>query len=101
MGGLDAPLIEKRLRQFRRPHCSLLRIDETYIEVRDEWRYLYRAIDKHSMSIDFLLTARRDLDAAKQFFRKMLANQPLLVPDRIGTDGASRPLRILPSFLAA
>ena len=36
----------------------------------------------------FLLTATRDLDAAKRFFRKMLQDQPLLAPDRIGTDGA-------------
>jgi len=84
-----APLIEKRLRQFRRPHCGSVRIDETYIRVRGEWRYLYRAINKHGSPVDFLLTARRDLDAAKCFFRKMLADQPLLAPNRIGTDGAS------------
>ena len=83
-----APLIEKRLRQFRKPHCGSIRIDETYIKVRGEWRYLYRAIDKHGNPVDFLLTANRDLDAAKRFFRKMLADQPLLAPDRIGTDGA-------------
>ena len=40
-----APLIEKRLRQFRKPHCGSIRIDETYMRVRGEWRYLYRAID--------------------------------------------------------
>ena len=62
--------------------------DGIYIKVRGEWRYLYRAIDKHGTSVDFLLTARRDLDAAKRFFRKMLADRPLLAPDRIGTDGA-------------
>ena len=84
-----APLIEKRLRQFRKPHCGSIRIDETYIKVRGEWRYLYRAVDKHGNPVDFLLTANRDLDAAKRFFRKMLADQPLLAPDRIGTDGAS------------
>jgi transposase-like protein len=83
-----APLIEKRLRAFRQPHCGSLRIDETYIKVRGEWRYLYRAIDKHGTSVDFLLTANRDLDAAKRFFRKMLSAEPLLAPDRIGTDGA-------------
>lgn len=64
-----APLIEKRLRQFRQPHCGSVRIDGTYIKVRGEWRYLYRAIDKHGEVVDFLLTARRDLDAAKRFFR--------------------------------
>ncbi len=83
-----APLIEKRLRQFRRPHGGSVRIDETYIKVRGQWRYLYRAIDKHGTSVDFLLTANRDLDAAKRFFRKMLSAEPLLAPDRIGTDGA-------------
>ena len=75
-----APLIEKRLRQFRKPHCGSIRIDETYIKVRGEWRYLYRAVEKHGNPVDFLLTANRDLDAAKRFFRKMLQDQPLLAP---------------------
>src|SRR6478736_2112307 len=83
-----APLIERRLRTFRQPHCGSVRIDETYIKVRGEWRYLYRAIDKHGTSVDFLLTANRDLDAAKRFFRKLLSAEPLFAPDRIGTDGA-------------
>jgi IS6 family transposase len=83
-----APLIERRLRLFRKPHCGSVRIDETYIRIRGHWRYLYRAIDKHGTPVDFLLTARRDLDAAKRFFRKMLEDQPLLGPDRIGTDAA-------------
>ena len=38
--------------------------------------------------MDFLLTAKRDLEAAKRFFRKALKEEPLLSPDRIGTDGA-------------
>ena len=73
-----------------------------YIKVRGPWRYLYRAIDKHGTPVDFLLTAKRDLEAAKRdleaakrdleaakrFFRKALKDQPLLSPDRIGTDGA-------------
>ena len=83
-----APLIERRLRPFRKPHCGSVRVDETYVRIRGEWRYLYGAIDKHGEAVDFLLTARRDLDAAKRFFRKMLKDGPLLSPDRIGTDGA-------------
>jgi transposase, IS6 family len=35
-----APDIEMRLRQFRRPHCGSIRVDETYVKVRGEWRYL-------------------------------------------------------------
>jgi transposase-like protein len=42
--------------------------------------------------VDFLLTAQRDLEAAKRFFRKMLQEEPLLSPDRIGTDGAGPPI---------
>src|SRR5829696_1988516 len=83
-----APLIERRLRAFRKPHCGSVRIDETYVKVRGQWRYLDRAIDKHGTPVDFLLTAKRDLDAAKRFFRKMLEEEPLLSPNRIGTDGA-------------
>ncbi len=83
-----APLIERRLRPFRKSHCGSVRVDETYVRIRGEWRYLYRAIDKHGEAVDFLLTARRDLNAAKRFFRKMLKDGPLLSPDRIGTDGA-------------
>ena len=83
-----APLIERRLRTFRKPHCGSIRIDETYIKIRGQWRYLYRAIDKHGNPVDFLLTAKRDLEAAKRFFRKALKEEPLLSPDRIGTDGA-------------
>ena len=38
-----APLIERRLRPFRQPHCGSVRIDETYVRIRGQWRYLYRA----------------------------------------------------------
>jgi transposase-like protein len=54
-----------------------IRVDETYVKIRGKWRYLYRAIDKHIVPVDFLLTAKRDLDAAKPFFRPALKDQPL------------------------
>lgn len=83
------PMIEKWLREFRQPHCGSVRIDETYVKIRGKWRYLFRAIDKHGNPLDFLLTAKRDLAAAKRFFRKMLKDEPLLSPNTIGTDGAN------------
>lgn len=83
-----APLIERRLRRFRKPHCGSVRIDETYVRIKGQWRYLYRAIDKHGNPVDFLLTAKRNLNAAKRFFRKMLQDAPLLSPGKIGIDGA-------------
>lgn len=47
-----APLIEKRLRQFHRPHCGSARIDETYVKIRGKWGYLYRAIAGHVAEAD-------------------------------------------------
>ena len=84
-----APLIEKRLRRFRKPHCGSIRVDETHIKVRGGSKFLYRAIDKHGNPVDFLLTAKRDLSAAKRFFNKMLKDAPLLSPGKFGTDGAN------------
>src|SRR5215210_6576092 len=42
-----APPIERRLRHFRKPHCGSIRMDETYIKIRGQGRYLDRAIDQH------------------------------------------------------
>ncbi|ACL62530.1 IS6-like element ISMno35 family transposase [Methylobacterium nodulans] len=83
-----APALERRLRRFRKPPCGSGRVDETSIRVRGQWRSLDRAIDKPGEAVDVLLTANRDLDAAQRVFRTMLQDQPLLAPDRIGTDGA-------------
>jgi len=47
-------------------------MDETYIKVKGVWKYLYRAVDKKGATVDFLLTARRDMAAAKRFFEKAM-----------------------------
>jgi putative transposase len=47
-------------------------MDETYVKVKGVWKYLYRAIDKQSKTVDFLLTAKRDMAAAKCFFDKAM-----------------------------
>src|SRR6185437_13603306 len=46
------------------------RVDETYVKVKGRWMYLYRAVDSRGQTIDFMLSAKRDADAAKRFFRK-------------------------------
>jgi transposase-like protein len=48
------------------------RVDETYIEVKGEWKYLYRAVDSKGNTLDFMLSAKRDARAAERFFRKAL-----------------------------
>jgi transposase-like protein len=66
------PEFEKRWSQYARPVGGSWRCDETYIKVRGRWAYLYRAVDKQGRTVDFLLSERRDVTAAKRFFGKAM-----------------------------
>ncbi len=61
-------------------------MDETYIRVKGEWRYLYRAVDKHGQTIDFLLTEHRDTEAALRFLTQAIRRHG--VPETITIDGS-------------
>ena len=61
-------------------------IDETYIKVKGQWRYLYRAVDTHGQTIDFLLTEHRDTEAALRFLKKAIRRNGL--PETITIDGS-------------
>jgi transposase-like protein len=62
-----APEMEKRLRwQWRCPRPRSWRVDETYVKVRGQWAYLYRALDKHGNTIGFYLSPTRNGEAAKR-----------------------------------
>src|SRR5437667_9106051 len=65
-----APELNKRCRPHLKPTNKSYRIDETYIKVKGEDKYLYRALDSTGQTIDFLLTAKRDAAAAKRFLRR-------------------------------
>lgn len=47
-------------------------MDETYIEVKGKWKYLYRAVDSESNTLNFMFSAKRDARVAERFFRKAL-----------------------------
>jgi putative transposase len=66
------PLIEKMAQKHKRPVGGSWCMDETYIKVKGAWKYLYRAVDKQGKTVDFLLTAKRDIAAAKRFFDKAM-----------------------------
>ena len=80
------PELDERLRRYLKPTNKSWRIDETYIRVKGSWCYLYRAIDSTGATIDFLLSALRDADAAKRLFRKALSNPSHPQPRVINTD---------------
>ena len=64
------PEFEKRWNHYARPVGDSWRVDETYIKVKGQWVYLYRVVDKQGRTVDFLLSKRRDVAAAKRFFSK-------------------------------
>jgi IS6 family transposase len=67
-----APEINKRIRPYLKMSGTSYRVDETYIKVGKSCKYLYRAVDKQGSTIEFMLSAKRDVSAAKRFFKKMM-----------------------------
>ena len=70
-----APLLEE---EFRRRHKKAVgrswRMDETYVKLKGEWVYDYRAVDKEGKTVDFFLSKRRDISAARGFFEKAIGS---------------------------
>ena len=81
-----APELDRRCRPHLKPTNKSYRVDETYIKVKGQDRYLYRAVDSTGQTIDFLLTAKRDTAAAKRFFRKALSAPGNRTPRVINVD---------------
>ena len=66
------PLFEKAFRKHKRPVGKSWRMDESYIKVSGQWKYLYRAVDKAGKTVDYLLRAQRDKAAARRYFEKAI-----------------------------
>jgi transposase-like protein len=78
--------------RYKRNAGQLWRMDETYIKIKGQWKYLYRAVDTADQAIDFLLTAKRDAAAALRFFRKAIRHhdEPEIVTiDKSGANTAA------------
>jgi transposase-like protein len=66
------PVMAHIFRRRKRPVGTSLRMDETYIKVAGQWKYLYRAVDKSGDTEDFLLTDKRDLAAARRYIERTI-----------------------------
>lgn len=81
-----APELDKRIRPHLQPTNDSWRVDETYIKVKGQWKYLYRAVEAQGNTLDFLLCAKRDATAAERFLRKTLNASHTQFPRVINVD---------------
>ncbi|ASV84478.1 DDE domain protein [Ochrobactrum quorumnocens] len=82
-----APQIAEQAQLRKRLTASSWRVDETYLKVRGKWTYLYRAVDRDGQTLDFMLSERRNLAAARRFFKKAIATNG--VPEKVVIDKSS------------
>lgn len=71
------------------PTASSWRLDETYVKVRGDWCYLYRAVDRNGQTLDFMLSERRDEAAALRFLAKAISSNGLPRACAIDKSGAN------------
>jgi transposase, IS6 family len=81
-----SPELNRRCQPHLKRTNKSYRVDETYIKVKAQDKYLYRAVDSTGQTIDFLLTAKRDTAAAKRFFEKVFSSSSNPIPRVINVD---------------
>ncbi|MBJ8190292.1 IS6 family transposase [Bacillus cereus] len=80
------PEFDKRIRRHLKQTNNSWRVEETYIKVKRQWMYLYRAVDSEGNTIDFYLSKSRNHKAAKRFFKKALRSFHVSKPRIITVD---------------
>jgi len=69
------PEFDKRWSRFSVQAGTSWRVDETYVRIRGQWAYLYRAVDSAGKTVDFRLSPQRNVASAMAFFRKAVRSQ--------------------------
>ncbi len=92
------PLLMDAAKPCRRPVGSRWFVDETYVKVAGKWRYVYRAIDEHGQVVDVFVSPRRNIAAARTFFRGALDAHG--EPDEVITDLAQALETVIEELIA-
>jgi putative transposase len=79
-----SPIIASQAQRQKSRTNSSWRMDETYIKVKGNWTYYYRAVDKNGKTLDFMLSAQRDAKAARRFFKQAIDTND--VPNKVVID---------------
>jgi putative transposase len=90
LGHQGVASLEKAFRRHKKAVGRSWRMDETYIKVRGQWKFLYRAVDKEGNTVDFLLCAHRDKAAARRYFEKSIDQNGEPETVTIDKSGANR-----------
>lgn len=84
------PIFNKIALRYKKPVQQFWHIDETYIKIKGQWYYLYRAIDRQGKTVDFLLTKHRDTQAARRFFKNAISKHACPIKVTIDKSGANK-----------
>jgi transposase-like protein len=94
------PLLAEAARPCRHAVGDRWQVDETYVKVAGQWRYVYRAIDQFGQVIDVFVSPRRDAAAARRFFQRAIGTMGI-APVEVVTDHAPVYPAVLEELLSA
>jgi len=94
------PLLAEAARPCRHVVGDRWQVDETYVKVAGQWRYVYRAVDQFGQVIDVFVSARRDAKAAHRFFERAIGTTAI-IPVEVTTDQAATYPAVLDELLPA
>ncbi|OOQ93154.1 IS6 family transposase [Bacillus cereus] len=95
-----SPELDKRVRRHLKSTNDSWQVDETYVKIKGQWMYLYRAVVSKGNTIDFHLSKTRDHRAAKRFFKKALQSFHVSNPRVIAVDKKpTYPIGVQPRYV--
>src|SRR5215212_5155677 len=94
------PLLADAARPCRHAVGDRWQVDETYVKVAGQWRYVYRAIDQFGQVIDVFVSPRRNVRAARRFFERAIGTTKIR-PIEVVTDRAATYTIVLDELLPA